>query len=31
MSGKEAMDISHKKLYHKTVKMSTPFTATNDA
>ena len=30
MSGKEAMDISHKKLYHKTVKMSTPFTATND-
>ena len=22
------MDISHKKLYHKTVKMSTPFTAT---
>ena len=31
MSGKEAMDISHKKLYHKTVKMSTPFTATNCA
>ena len=31
MSGKEAMDISHEKLYHKFVKMSTPFTATNDA
>lgn len=30
MSGKAGMDISHEKLYHKFVKMSTPFTATND-